>query len=735
MNYIKGKIRKIIYENTNGYTVALFKVNETNDENIKDLIKKIITVTGVLLECNMEEDFILYGEYINNERFGYQYAFKNYEKVKPSDESSLIEYFSSSLIKGCGEKSAKAIVDTLGKDAISLIKENPNVLMTVKGMTSARATKIYESVMINQSVDDIIIKLKIMGFSVSECTKIYNKYREKTLEMANDNVYLFKEVIDFNKLDIVFLNTHDLNDDIRINACIIESMNRLSFSNGDTYYFLEEIKDYLKKYFKIEIDEDELSDFLFNLTKDYKVIKQQEKYYLKEYYEMEESISNNLLAINNSSNIKKFDIDDAINKLQDRLSIKYNEEQQIAIKTSLNNSITIISGGPGTGKTTIVNAIVKIFVEAHKLNPLDVYQMVALLAPTGRASRKLSMSTGLPASTIHRFLKWNKDTNSFGINEYNKNYQRLVIVDEVSMIDVSLFDALLKGLSSNITLVLVGDSFQLPSVGPGLILNDLIDSDMFSLCDLKTIYRQSNDSYIPYLAREIKEKEINEYLLDKKDDYNFLNTPENSIKNTVAKICKMSLEKGLKEDDIQVLAPLYKTINGIDNLNIALQDIYNPNDGTKKEITIGDTVFRVGDKVLQLVNNPDTNVYNGDIGYIEDIRKEYDHSKRDVIIINFEGNRVSYKKDEMNNVKHAYAITIHKSQGSEFSHVIMPICRGYSKMLYNKLLYTGVSRAKKSLVIIGDSNCLKNAIYNNYSTNRKTTLKDKIVYKFNSFSK
>lgn len=729
MNFIKGKIRKVIYQNDNGYSVALFRIKETNDSDLKDMVNKTITITGVILDLNTEETYVLYGEYINNERFGYQYSFKTYEKIKPTDESSVIEYLSSSLIKGCGEKTAIKIVETLGKDAILIIKENPESLKKIKGMTSDKAEKIYNSIMANQSVDDIIIRLKSLGFSMNEASKIYNKNKENTLFIIENNIYLLNEIIEFNKLDNIFLSNHALDEDIRINACILEGMQRLSFSNGDIYYFKDELLKILAKDFKI-IDVDKIENSITHLINSGYIVNEDDRFYLAMYYEMEKDIAFNLLNISNYPLKEKYELDEEIKSLEYNMNVNYNEEQKNAIRTALNNRVTIISGGPGTGKTTIINAIVKLYTKLHRLNPLDVYQTIALVAPTGRASRKMSMSTSLPAMTIHRYLRWNKDTNNFGVNEYNKNYHRLIIVDEVSMIDVSLFNALLKGISSNIQLVLVGDSFQLPSVGPGLILNDLISSDMFNYCPLKQIYRQSSDSYIPYLARDIKEKELTDEILTKKDDYNFLNTLEQNIKNAISQICKMSLEKGLKEDEIQILAPLYKTENGIDNLNLVLQDIFNPEDGRKKEIKIGDIVYRENDKVLQLVNNPDLNVYNGDIGYIETIKKEIIPKKRDLIIINFEGTRVVYKKEDMFNIKHAYAITIHKSQGSEFSHVIMPVCKGYSKMLYNKLIYTGVSRAKKSLVIIGDIEALKKAIYNDYSNNRKTSLKDKIVYKF-----
>ncbi len=729
MDYIKGKIRKIIYQNESGFQVALFRIKETNDIELKDSLNKTITVTGVILDANMEETYILYGEYINNERFGYQYSFKSYERVKPSDVDSIVEYLSSSLVKGCGEKTALKIAEAFGEDAISIIKDNPERLMEIKGMSKDKAEKIYNSILANESVSDIIIKLKEYGFSMNESTKIYNKYHKEALEIIKSNIYLLKEIIDFKKLDDIFTKFNDKEDITRLKACTLESMEYLAFKNGDVYSCFSEIKKEMAISFNITLADSPLYEILKMLIEENKIILEKENYYLKEYYEMELDIANYLYAITETPLKKVGNIDEEIKKIENSSHIKYNEEQKNAIYQALNNRVTIISGGPGTGKTTIINAIVKIYTSIYNLSPIDVFQSIALIAPTGRASRKMSMSTSLPAMTIHRYLKWNKETNNFGINEYNKNYHKLIIVDEVSMIDILLFSSLLKGITTNVLLVLVGDSFQLPSVGPGLILSDLINSDMFSYCPLKEIYRQSSDSYIPYLARDIKEKNIDEDILSKKDDYNFLQVPSLKIKNTIAKICDLSLEKGLSVDDIEILAPLYKGENGIDNLNVTLQEIFNPQKD-KKEIKIGDITYREGDKVLQLQNNPDANVYNGDIGYIEEIKKEFSPRKRDVIIINFEGTKVIYKKEDMFNVKHAYAITIHKSQGSEFPHVIMPITKSYSKMLYNKLIYTGVSRAKKSLVIIGDVNAFTSAVLNDYSTNRKTTLKERIVNRF-----
>ena len=288
----------------------------------------------------------------------------------------------------------------------------------------------------------------------------------------------------------------------------------------------------------------------------------------------------------------------------------------------------------------------------------------------------------------------------------------------------ALFNALLNGINSNIKLILVGDTFQLPSVGPGLVLNELIESDYFNYIPLNQIYRQSDNSYIPFLAKEIKNNDLSEEFLTKKDDYNFVNVDSSNIKKAIMQITNYSLSKGLDERNVQVLAPMYKGDAGIDALNVILQNIYNPSKRNKEEVIYGDFIYREDDKVLQLVNDLDNNVFNGDIGFIERITGNK-------IIIDFDGNKVEYEKKDLKNIKHAYAISIHKSQGSEFMHVIMPISTSYYKMLYNKLIYTGVSRAKKSLTLVGDPTAFQRAVNNNYSSSRKTSLKEQISIVYN----
>ena len=726
MNYIKGKLKKIIFHNNeSGYVVALFRVKETNDVAMKEKVNKSITVTGVFTDVNIDISMTLYGSYVNNERFGMQYAVDSYEVEVPTTKEAIIEFLASSFIEGCGEKTAKKIVDHFGEKTLDKIKENRDNLLEIEGMTAIRAAKIYNSLQNYNKSSEAILKFQNLGFTIEECSRIYNKFKDRIEEVLGDSFYDLKEIIEFHKLDSIYMNNYGNDTKVRIYACFLEGMQMLSNYNGDTYYYREEISDILNREFNIVLAEDVFEGVLQELVNNGDVVLVDRKIYLASYYEKEGNIAATLKRIDAKEPDKILNLEEKLKKLESRLGIDYNTDQEKAIMGALNNNVTIISGGPGTGKTTIINAITKLYIEDKGLGPADIMESIALLAPTGRASKKMATSTSLPAYTIHRYLKWYKDSNDFFYNEYNKTSHRLIIVDEVSMIDIDLFNALLNGISPGVKLILVGDTFQLPSVGPGLVLDDLISSDYFNFIPLNQIYRQSDNSYIPYLAKEIKNNDLSEEFLTKKDDYTFFQTKSTQIKDAIEQIIKISLEKKIDEHNMQVLAPMYKGENGIDNLNVVLQSIYNPKKKSKNEINYLDVTYREGDKVLQLVNDLDNNVFNGDIGYIDSIMGNK-------VTIDFEGNRVEYEKKNLKQIKHAYAITIHKSQGSEFEHVIMPISNSYYKMLYNKLIYTGVSRAKKTLTIVGDPYAFARAVGNNYSANRKTSLKTRIIEVYNS---
>lgn len=723
MNYIKGKIKKLIfYSKESGFVVALFRVKESN---LNEINNKTITITGSFLDPSIDVAMTLYGDYKKNDKWGMQFVVESYEVDKPTTKEAIIDFLSSPFIEGCGEVTAKRIVEAFGEKSLDIIKNNKDKLLEIEGLTEKRAEKIHASLVNYDKSGDTILKLQNLGFSIEECYRIYNYFKDEIDEVLANDFYKISEVVDFRKVDSIYVNNYGDKTDARIYACILESMKILSFTSGDTFYYADEIKGVLLKEFYIELTEDVFLECLDYLENNNDIIRLDKRIYLKEYYEKECNIAKCLKKIDSKNPKMFYNIDEKLKELEEKLKIDYNETQEKAIKSALNNNITIISGGPGTGKTTIINAIVKLYIEKEKLGPADIMEAIALLAPTGRAAKKMNSSTGIPAYTIHRYLKWYKDSNEFVYNEYNKTHHKLIIVDEVSMIDVDLFNALLNGISTNVKLILVGDTFQLPSVGPGLVLNDLIDSDFFNYVPLNQIYRQSDNSYIPFLAKEIKNNDLSEEFLTKKDDYNFVQVDSNNIKSAIKQITDISLLKGLDERNVQVLAPMYKGDAGIDALNNALQEIYNPSERGKEEVIYGEYIYREGDKVLQLVNDLDNNVFNGDIGFIESIAGNK-------IIINFDGNKVEYDKKDLKQIKHAYAISIHKSQGSEFTHVILPISKSYYKMLYNKLIYTGVSRAKKSLTLVGDPVAFQRAVGNNYSSGRKTSLKEQITMVYNS---
>lgn len=720
MNYIKGKYKNAIYTSESGYTVGLFRCKESDVE--EDLTNKTVTFTGFFPELNTEDIYVFYGKYVYHERYGYQFQVSEFERVEPVGTDAVYEFLSSSFVKGCGEKTAKKIIDALGDDAISLIKQDKNNLLKC-GIPPLTAERIYNSIISYYDQDEIIIYLKGLDFSVKEITKILNLYGNKTKNVIEKNLYSLVDFIEFNKLDKVYFKLYEETNDMRKSACTIETMKRLTFESGDTYSYKEEIYEYMHNKFQIDLYDqfDSLMDIL-KFQGEVKVV--DDKYYLMNNYQDEVYIKDALFSISNSNMPMLRNFDNFLEDIEKEFGIKYNDEQIKAIKESLSNSVTIITGGPGTGKTTIINGLLRMYQYINDLTDLQMNHKVALLAPTGRASKRMSETTNFGASTIHRYLKWNHESKEFGVNEYNRNEHRFIIVDETSMIDNELMASLLRGIDHDIKIVFVGDEHQLPSVGPGNILKDLITSDAFAHVRLESIYRQSDNSYIPVLASEIKNESDYINLDNKKDDYNFLNCDRKQIKPMLKTMIDKCIERGLTEKDIQVLAPMYKGENGIDNLNIILQDLFNPSSSRLNEVHIGPVIYRENDKVINLINNIDQNIFNGDIGYIEEINA---NKPSEFMRINFYGNHVTIKRDEVTTIRHAYAMSIHKSQGSEFNHVIIPMSREYSRMLYNKLLYTGVSRAKKSLVVIGDPSSFTFAVKNSYSKERKTSLKELIV--------
>ena len=720
MSYIKGTFRKIIFEGDNNFIIGLFKLKNTDDPKLIDFINRTITITGYFHELTIDEKYQMIGKSVNNKRYGLQFNVESYERLMPEGIDGVIEFLSSGLFKGVGEKTATEIVNVLGEDALKLIEEDISNLYLIPSINQKKAKNIYDTLISYNESYNTVVKLNELGFNTKDSLSIYNLYKEKSVDIVKNNPYsLIDDIPEITYLKIEKIrNILDIEDNNknRILYSILYVMNNLCFNLGDTYLYIDEIYNELYKILLFDFSKEDLDFYLFELNKLGKVKILDGKYFLNEYYNAEKNIASKVYNLTNKKPLKIKNINNEIESMEMYFDIEYNSDQKKAIKESILNNFTIITGGPGTGKTTIVKAIVELYKRINKLSYLDLCNELVLLSPTGRAAKRMGEAALMPSSTIHRFLKWNRETDTFMINANNKSDVKFVIVDEVSMIDTLLLDSLFKGLKNDVKIVMIGDYNQLESVGPGKVLKDLIDSDIPNIIKLNELYRQKETSYIASLANSIKNNEVDDNLNIKHDDFNFIEADNASIKDGIKKLCEKAIEKGYSSDDIEVLAPMYKGENGIDNLNKILQDVFNPNVG-QDEIKYGDVIYRVNDKILKLENDPDNNVFNGDIGYITKIENTE-------LTIDFDSNIVKYNLKDYSSIKHGYAISIHKSQGSEFKLVFMPITYSYRIMLYKKLIYTGVTRAKTSLTLVGDKSAFIYAINNTNQYERKTYLKD-----------
>ena len=730
MHYIKGIYKKAIFSNENGFVIGIMKVEDTDDSEMYLYLNKTITFTGTFANLIENDRYILHGKTVIHPKYGFQFNVDSYERVKPEDRESIIAFLSSDLFKTIGVSLATSIVDKLGVNALDKILEEPSVLDDVPKLSHKKAKIIIETLNKYEESHKTIVYLNEIGFNLNDALLIYNKFKGDTISKIESNIYSVLDTdlpISFLTIDRISQNMTDEISIDRIKACIVYSMEYLTNTSGDTYLFYDEIKKMVENYLNIKIEDIDFNNYIDELRYENKIIKEDDKYFIKEIFDCENNVANKLkYLVNNKSN--NLELEPYLEQLELEGNVKYNDVQKKAILSSLTNNVTIITGGPGTGKTTIIKAIVDLYIAANKLSTEEAIKRIALLAPTGRASKRMSEATNFNASTIHRFLKWNKETNSFMVNEFNKDLSELIIIDEMSMIDIVLLNKLLEGLTMNIKLVFVGDYNQLPSVGAGQVLKDLIDSDVINKIELKYLYRQSEESFIPTFASLIKDNELTDDNLMDKSDFTFLKCNKDLIVKNLKQICNLMIEKNYDYKKVQIMAPMYAGVNGIDNINKELQGIFNPKTEFKREIKVGDVIYRENDKILQLSNMPDENVYNGDVGTIKYIKESsVSKSHKNEIYVDFDGNIVRYLPSDFNKIKHGYIISIHKSQGSEFDTVILLLSTSYFRMLYKKLLYTGITRAKRKLILLGEPNALKYAITNDNEKMRKTSLKDKLI--------
>ena len=720
--YIKGHYQRSIYQNSNGYHIGLFKVKETNSEELTPFLDKTITFTGYFHELNDMDTYLFFGKMVEHPKYGTQFNVSSYERCKPEEKDAIVEFLTSGLFKGIGEKKAKSIVDVLGKDTLPIILEHPDNLILIPGITKNNIDTLHNKLKEYESSYETVLYLSNLGFSTKDSMLVYNFYKERVKEVIDADIYQLEYSIyelGFKKIDRIALkNGVDKDAMIRIRAAILYIMEEVSNTYGHSYFYYDEIYEYLPRVLSTFISDDLYQEALQSLLVDMKVVQKEEKYYLKEMYDAECLIVKRfrLLARKEDEGFKN--LDDKFSEMEEVFGISYNEEQKQAILMSVCKNFLIITGGPGTGKTTIMKGMIELYKEVHKLSYEKLADRIALLAPTGRAAKRMSEATLMPASTIHSFLKWQKDTNKFQVNEYHKSKVELVIIDETSMIDTMLMASLLRGISANCKIIMVGDSYQLPSVGPGQLLHDVIVSGKLPVVELKELYRQGKDSNIISLAYDIRNGCVEDEVFNQDEDLTFISCSDNQVISNLMDVS--STFKDLSYKKFQVLAPMYKGNYGIDIINNQLQRIFNPKDSSKKELVVGEVIFREGDKVIELTNMPEENIFNGDIGIISQVIT----SPAKKIIVDFDGNEVTFTAANFNKFRLAYAISIHKAQGSEFDVVVMPLVQGYRKMLYRKLVYTGITRSKKMLYLIGDKVALKQAVHNTSSDIRRTTIQD-----------
>ncbi|OLO38782.1 hypothetical protein BTR23_10995 [Alkalihalophilus pseudofirmus] len=738
--YIKGEVTHIIFHNEeNFYTVAAVKVLKSTEE-IED---PQITVVGTLPKIEPQDVYIFTGRLHDHPKFGLQYVVEQFRRDIPQTAQGIIQYLSSDRFPGIGKKTAESIVKTLGERVITLILEDPSILDKVPKLTEEKRTLIYNQLVEHQGIEQVILFLSKYGFGIELAIKIYQVYKQQTLDVIQNNPYqLIQDVegIGFKRADLLgeAIGISGNHSD-RIQAGCHYCLNELSNQQGHVYLAKDELVEEVTNLLSTSstpILAEEVENALIIMDEEGKIVIEDERIYLKTLFFAEKGLVTNIKRLVNREEPLQFvesEFLTALGELEETLKMEYADSQKTGIETALSSPIMILTGGPGTGKTTVIKGIVEIYAKLHgvTLEPSN-YQAgdpfpVLLVAPTGRAAKRMGEATGLPSLTIHRLLGWKGGNGGFEKNEYEQLEGDLLIVDEVSMVDIWLANQLFKSIPDHMQVILVGDQDQLPSVGPGQVLSDLLRSKAIPVVELTDIYRQEEGSSIIKLAHEIKDGTLPNDLKEAKADRRFFPCTQNQVIQVIEKVYINAIKKGYTPKDIQVLAPMYRGNAGIERLNVELQNLMNPAVEGRREIEFGDIVYRKGDVVLQLMNNPDEQVFNGDRGEIVAIIYAKENvEKMDQIVISFDGIEVVYNKKDLSQITHAYCSSIHKAQGSEFPIVIMPVVKGYFRMLRRNLIYTGVTRAKQYLILCGEHDALFQAIEQKDEHIRNSMLCDKL---------
>ena len=726
--YFSGTIERIIFENPSSFfRILLIDIDDT-DADFDDFE---IIVTGTMADIMEGEDYTFWGNLVQHPKYGEQLKITRYERAKPTSKG-LVKYFSSDHFKGIGVKTAQKIVDLYGDNTIDKVLAEPEKLKDIAGLSAKNREAFLTKLRQNYGTERILAKLSEYGIPNKLAFQVQDFYKEETLEIVEHYPYQLVEDIQGIGFKIADQLAQSLGIEgtapERFRAGLLHTLLTQSMEKGDTYLEAKELLEHtielLESSRQIELDPSSVADELAHLIEEDKVQNIDTKIFENSLFFAEEGIRSNLLRILEKGKQNKFEpkkIEAAIAQIENEFAISYDVTQKQAICDAINHKIFILTGGPGTGKTTVINGIIAVYALLHGLDLRKSQDLPILLAaPTGRAARRMNELTGLPSATIHRHLGMTGDDDTSHLDDYLD--ADFIIVDEFSMVDTWLANQLLSNISSNTKLLIVGDADQLPSVSPGQVLADLLKIPLLPQTKLEKIYRQSKDSTIVTLASQIQKGILPTDFTEKKADRSYFEAHSEHIPKMIERIVEAALRSGIPAQDVQVLAPMYRGQAGIDHINQLMQNLINPVETEQIIFEATDCQYRQGDKVIHLVNDAESNVFNGDLGYITDLLPaKYTDSKQDELTINFDGNEVIYPRSEWYKIRLAYAMSIHKSQGSEFPVVILPITSSSHRMLQRNLIYTAITRAKSKLILLGEKSAFDFAVKNT-GTARNTYL-------------